>query len=164
MTQRIPMPDPASRQRPRGPWRLASLLGAIALQLGPPALAQDGNDLLRCGVPAIPAIPVETVAWMSGGIGEADRAQMNRAAADYNLQVVFSDRAGHYLADVPFSIKAHPAGPRYAAVSAGPLLYIRLPPGRYRIGARLDGAWQARQIRIGAAARPVRIAFVSAGR
>lgn len=161
MTQRIPMPDRASRQRPRGPWRLASLLGAIALQLGPPALAQEGNDLLRCGVPAIPA---ESVAWMSGGIGEADRARMNRAAADYNLRVVFSDRAGHYLADVPFSIKAHPAGPRYAAVSAGPLLYIRLPPGRYRIGARLDGAWQARQIRIGAAARPVRIAFVSAGR
>ena len=61
-------------------------------------------------------------------------------------------------------IKAQPAGPRYAAVSDGPLLYIRLPPGRYRIGARLDGAWQARQIRIGAAARPVRIAFVTAGR
>lgn len=161
MTQRIPMPDPASRQRPRGPWRLASLLGAIALQLGPPALAQDGNDLLRCGVPAIPA---ETVAWTSGGIGEADRARMNRAAADYNLQVVFSDRAGHYLADVPFSIEAQPAGRRYASVSDGPLLYIRLPPGRYRIGARLDGAWQARQIRIGAAARPVRIAFVTAGR
>lgn len=161
MTQRIPPPDPAPRQRVPGAWRAACLLGAIALQLGPPALAQDGNDLLRCGVPAV---PVESVAWMSGGIGEADRAQMNRAAADYNLRVVFSDRAGHYLADVPFSVEARPAGRRYAAVSDGPLLNIRLPPGRYRIGARLDGAWQARQIRIGAAARPVRVTFVSAGR
>lgn len=159
MTQRIPRPlQPHGSTR--GPWLLAGLLGAIALQLGPSALAQDGNDLLRCGVPGI---PVETVAWMSGGIGEADRARMNRAAADYNLQVVFSDRAGHYLADVPFSIKAHPAGPRYAAVSAGPLLYIRLPPGRYRISARLDGVWQAREIRSGATPRLLRIAFVSSG-
>ena len=68
----------------------ASLAGVSARTAG--GDASDGIQGMQGGV-----------AWMGGGVGEDARDSMRRAASAYNVRVVFSERQGAYLADVPFT-------------------------------------------------------------
>lgn len=107
--------------------------------------------------------PQAGVPWMSGGIGDEARDEMRKAATAYNVQIIFSNRQGSYLADIPFTVSGRNGKEILAGVSEGPLLYIKLPPAAYRISAQIDGAWQHRQIQAGATGRPVKTMFVSRG-
>lgn len=107
--------------------------------------------------------PQAGIPWMSGGIGDDARDEMRKAATAYNVQIIFSDRQGSYLADIPFAVSGRNGKEILAGVSEGPLLYIKLPPGGYRISAQIDGAWQHKQIQVAATGRPAKASFVSRG-
>jgi len=101
--------------------------------------------------------------WLSGGIGDEALSEMRKAAAAYNVHVTFSGRRGAYLAGVPFRVLKSDGRPVYAGISDGPLLYLKLVPGAYRIAAEIDGAWQERRIRASAPKTPVKLMFVAKG-
>jgi len=107
--------------------------------------------------------PQEDFSWMSGGIGDEALQEMRRTAAAYNVHVLFSDRQGHYLANVPFAVVGRDGRQIYSGVSDGPMLYLRLPGGAYRVSAEIDGIWQNRAVRAGGKGRPARLSFVARG-
>jgi hypothetical protein len=49
----------------------------------------------------------------------------------------------------------------YSAVSDGPLLYLKLPPGSYQIAAQIDGVWQNQHVQAGAPGSSANVSFVA---
>ncbi|KAB2970243.1 hypothetical protein [Zoogloea sp.] len=150
-----------ARLQPPPAW-YAGLLGALLLISGTPVLAGEwAGQPLNGSAGGSTAPSAGAVEWMSGGIGAPDRERLHAAAGHYNVLVVFSDREGHYLADVPFAVKDCKGRPIQADVSEGPFLYLRLPPGCYRMGARLGAAWTSQALQLRPGSRLVRMSFVS---
>jgi len=108
--------------------------------------------------------PQEQIQWISGGVGDDARAEMRLAATAYSVHLMFSNRQGSYLADIPFTVSKPNGREIYSGVSAGPLLYLNLPPGTYRIAVQLDGVWQNRRIRAGTSGYPAKASFVGNGK
>lgn len=79
------------------------------------------------------------IAYMSGGVGEEERDAMRSLAGDYNLRLVFAGKDGAYLADVKVGIRDAAGHDILSAVSNGPWFFAKLPSGRYKIHADIDG-------------------------
>ena len=101
--------------------------------------------------------------WISGGVGDEAFAAMRSSASDYNVHVLFTGRHGAYLADIPFSVKARNGEEVLSGISAGPLLYLRLPAGNYQLAAKLNDAWQSQRIQVSNLPGATRARFVSQG-
>lgn len=108
--------------------------------------------------------PQDELAWMSGGIGDEARDEMRKAAIAYSVHLVFSDREGSYLAGIPFTVTRRNGHELYSGISAGPLLYLKLPPGSYQIAAKYDGVWHNKRVTAGTSRAPARVSFVSIGK
>ncbi|MFT3848286.1 MAG: hypothetical protein QM739_06290 [Propionivibrio sp.] len=98
--------------------------------------------------------------WRSGGVGDEALEAMHQEAAAYNVHLTFSTRDGAYLANIPFTVVRSGGETLFSGVSDGPLLYLRLEPGRYRISAELEGVRQVREVRIDRGV--TRLSFTSA--
>lgn len=151
----------------RQPCRLSIPLALVALLVALPStrlLAEGAVDVTRANTTSAPQ---EEVAWMSGGVGDEALDDMRKVAAAYNVRVVFSDQRGSYLAGIPFTVARLAPGNEqqiYSAVSDGPLLYLKLPPGPYQIAAQIDGVWQSQHVQAGAPGSSTRLSFVSRGK
>lgn len=99
--------------------------------------------------------------WMSGGIGDEARDSMHKAAQHYNVQLVFSAHNGNYLSNVPVTVTQSNGRQVYAGISAGPLLYLKLPPGAYQVTAELDGTQQIKHINASASGHAEQVMFIS---
>jgi hypothetical protein len=77
----------------------------------------------------------EGVRYLVGGIGSDEREMIENLGMGYNVKFVFADGSGDYVSDVRVVIDdLH--GKRLAQVMTnGPWLYVKLPPGRYRVEA-----------------------------
>lgn len=101
------------------------------------------------------------IRYVSGGVGESERAELNALSSQFNLHLLFATRgSGEYLSAVQVNILDARSGPVLSAESKGPWFYAQLPPGDYRVevtptGRRgqdetqrktvhLDGSGQAR--------------------
>ena len=89
---------------------------------------------------------------------------MRKAAPAYNVHLMFSNRQGSYLADIPFTVSKLNGRELYSGVSEGPLLYLKLPPGTYQIAVQLGGVWQNKRIRAGTSGNPAKASFVGNGK
>lgn len=140
--------------------RSGALVVAAALLCAPPfaAVAKEAGRSEAASASQADA------GWISGGVGDESREEMHKVAAGYDLHLVFSDQRGSYLAEIPFTVTRLAVGKRQeilSAVSDGPLLYLKLPPGTYAIAARIDGVWQTQRIHTGTAGSSRRLSFVS---
>lgn len=79
------------------------------------------------------------VAYVSGGIGEVGQAQTQALGRDMNLQMVFAQRDGSYLAQVDVAVADGRGNTVLDVDASGPLLYAQLPPGRYQVTATAQG-------------------------
>lgn len=126
-------------------------------------------------LPSLPSMAQESVAqtnsrgqesagmaWLSGGVGDEALQEMRKVAANYNVHVIFSDRQGKYLANIPFKVDGKDGQNIHSGVSDGPLLYLKLAPGNYQVAAEIDGQWQHRRVRVAASKVPVKLVFVTA--
>ena len=134
------------------------LILAAALQ-GTPLQAEEKKEGARASATATSLAPIS---WMSGGVGDEALGEMRKVASSYNVHIVFSDRAGAYLAGIPFSVAGGDGRLIHSGVSDGPLLYLKLTPGSYQISAEIDGAWQRQKVKLGANQASIRLSFVSA--
>jgi len=90
---------------------------------------------------------VATSAYVNGGIGLDEQAAMHRLAKAFPLRVVFSENKNRqFLADVPMMISDASGRPIFELREAGPMLYVVLPQGRYKVSARYKGVIQTHEV------------------
>jgi hypothetical protein len=70
------------------------------------------------------------IAYISGGIGDEERAALRAVQKDYNLHVLSAGVKGGYVGDAHMVISdSH--GQEVIHAIVGPLFYAKLPPGHY---------------------------------
>jgi hypothetical protein len=144
-------------------FRLSRPAVCLALCLGLPATTVQAQETAGVAQANAASPPQAELPWLSGGIGDEALQEMRKAAVGYNLQVMFSNRLGSYLASVPFKLSSRDGRSLLSGVSEGPLLYLKLVPGTYQFAAEIDGAWQSRSIRVSSSKSAVRLMFVARG-
>jgi len=137
------------------------LLALVVATCWVPVWAETGGQAARQD---LASAPQEQIPWISGGVSDEARDEMRKAAPAYNVHLMFSNRQGSYLADIPFTVSKLNGRELYSGVSEGPLLYLNLPPGIYQIAVQLDGVWQNKRIRAGTSGYPARASFVGNGK
>jgi len=89
-------------------------------------------------------------AYISGGIGEDERAVLEASKDYYNLRLVFAARgSGEYLSAVRVRIADEKGAELLEADTDGPFFYARLAPGAYVVTAAYGDEAQTRRVRIG---------------
>lgn len=155
-------PPFAFQTRPR-PFRLSMQKGLLvlvaALQCAP-LLAEGVDEAAKYNAASVSP---EGISWMSGGIGGEAREEIRKSAAAYNVHLVFSHQNGSYLSGIPFTVTRQDGRQIFSGISEGPLVYLKLPQGPYRIAAEIDGAWQRRRLQAGGPGRSTAMMFVARG-
>jgi len=96
------------------------------------------------------------VMFRSGGIGMPERLLLARAAADFNLKLVFAEGPHRaYLSDVRVVIERPGGAPLVDAVSEGPWFFVRLEPGEYVVRIRYGSGVKEQRITVGDRQRDV---------
>ncbi len=100
---------------------------------------------------AILLATVTTTTYLNGGIGRSEEAAMHRVAHEFPLRIAFSERKdGEFLADVPVVISDAQGNPVFQLPNAGPMLYVMLPHGRYKVSARFKGRTETQEVALDA--------------
>ncbi|MBK5966224.1 hypothetical protein CCR95_19580 [Thiocystis minor] len=74
------------------------------------------------------------IRYVSGGIGESERNELNALSSQFNLHLLFATQgSGEYLSAVRVNILDTQDAPVLTAESKGPWFYAQLPPGDYSI-------------------------------
>ena len=107
------------------------------------------------GAVAAPASSPEVGSYLNGSVGLEERQAMQAERAEYNLQLRFAKaKTGEYLSGVNVTIESQAKmQTAWHLKDAGPLLYVRLQPGSYRICAESDGSKQVLMVKVGRHAR-----------
>ena len=74
----------------------------------------------------------------SGGIGDEELAEIDRARPNYNTRLVLSEASGSYVSNVTLNLATVLGEPIVSLSGAGPLVLLQLPPGSYLINARYE--------------------------
>ena len=90
---------------------------------------------------------VATSEYLNGGVGLDEQAAMRSVAKAFPLRIVFSENKNRqFLADIPMVISNSSGNAIFELRAAGPMLYILLPQGRYKVSARYKGVIQTHEV------------------
>lgn len=111
-------------------------------QTAPPAsgCAMPGHELYKQALPEVQHLGA--VSFLTGGIGVDEARAMRGERMKYPLALTFVQTYGgksQFLAHILVEIVRDDGSPVLCATSAGPYLFVDLPPGQYRIQAETDG-------------------------
>jgi hypothetical protein len=73
----------------------------------------------------------ENITFVSGGLSEPERKNLEETGRKYSLKVIFSNERGEYLSDVTVRISGQRGESILTTVSNGPWFFINLPSGTY---------------------------------
>lgn len=79
---------------------------------------------------------------LTGGIGVDEARAMRAERSKYPLAMTFAQSYGEknqFLSHILVEISRDDGSPIMCATSAGPYMFVELPPGQYRIVAETDG-------------------------
>ena len=83
----------------------------------------------------------------NGGVGKEDEVALHRIAQEFPLRMTFSERKdGEFLADVPVVITDVHGNPVFELPNSGPMLYVMLPNGKYKVSARFKGLTESQEV------------------
>jgi hypothetical protein len=106
-----------------------------------PAIAQDFGVTEEQG---------EVAKYVNGGIGDGQTRYMQSIAKNWPMRIMFSQlKANEFVAGVNLQITDSRKATMLQLDSAGPLTYVQLPPGAYRVTATHDGQTQTRNVTLG---------------
>ena len=89
------------------------------------------------------------IRYLSGGIGEGERAELNALSNQFNLRLLFAMQgSGNYLADIRVNILDSRGEVTLSAESNGPWFFAQLPPGTYTIEVSIPDQLQRQTVRI----------------
>lgn len=98
------------------------------------------------------------IAYVSGGIGDDEARALRAMASRFNVHLEFYNEAnGEALSDVTLVVTDGEGKRLLRAVTTGPLLFIRMPAGRYSAHATYQGVTRSHDFR--AQAAPVKHVF-----
>lgn len=124
---------------------LAAAFATQAILASTMALAQE-NEALR-------PVTEAGVTYVSGGIGEDETTAIRAMAPKFNLDLVFAQKNGTYLSDVDVVVMSSTGAQIVALKTNGPILLMRVAPGRYLVTATADQAKQTRWVTVPAHGR-----------
>jgi hypothetical protein len=117
---------------------LTSSVGVTTLIVG----LLGGNVLAKMAAPLPQVRTSGQVDYLSGGIGDEEAAAIQRMSMQWPLTLEFAIKDGEradFAAGVSVTIHDSNGGAILQAVSEGPLLLARVPPGHYTVDATLGG-------------------------
>jgi len=121
--------------------------GPAGLDCGPVMSRSAASDQFASG--GLPAQKQASgLTYISGGIGEDEVAAFRRAAPSYSLRLTFTGKGGEFLADVDTRIYKPDGKQIFGAISDGPFMYIKLPAGKYRVVAIVNGTERKAQVTV----------------
>lgn len=122
------------------------------------AFAQAGALALAQGVTPEPA-GARAASHVCGGVSQDDADAMKAKAREHALMLTFAESSGAYVADVDVEIRDRRGAVVLSTRCEGPIMLVDLPPGSWRVTARIGG--QARQQAIATSrGRTARATFV----
>lgn len=125
-------------------WSVAAISAAAMMALGAPVTSAAAAS------PAATRPEARQVPYLNGGVGEDSQEQMKSEAAQWPLRMTFSANANNeYAAGVQLAIRDHQGAEVLKLKDAGPITYVRLAPGKYRISANHNGQEQVRSVDVG---------------
>jgi hypothetical protein len=90
------------------------------------------------------------ITYISGGVGLDEQNAMRALRADYNLRLTFATKqTGAYRSDVQLDIADTKGNSVLSVANTGPMVFVKLPAGTYRISAAAEGKTFKRSVRIG---------------
>ena len=94
---------------------------------------------------------VRATMYLNGGIGADEQQYMRKVAKDWPLRMIFSEnKDNEFVADVDVLI-TDMRGNLYLQLSnGGPMTYVMLPTGKYRITASFRGLSETREVTLNA--------------
>jgi hypothetical protein len=110
----------------------------------------SGYSLAYVGPNHIKKGNMNGVKYLTGGVGLDERAAIQKMAKDnYNLQFVFAEASGPYLADIMVDIQGKDGKQLVDMSAAGPWFFAKLPNGQYKITVIHDGKSEIRHLVVG---------------
>ncbi len=92
--------------------------------------------------------------YISGGVGEGERAAILRMSRDFNLKLEMADKGGEYISDANVVIRKQ--GNEILNVTPdGPLMFVKLPAGTYQISATHEGNAKQQTVTVGSSMKKV---------
>lgn len=95
------------------------------------------------------ALAADAIEVQSGGVGLGAREALMKTYGDYNLHVAFAEISGAFLADVDVTIRDAQDRVVWSGTADGPLLFVRLPDGRYTVEAQVNRETRRRIVQVG---------------
>ena len=90
---------------------------------------------------------INGVKYLTGGVGLDERAAMQKTAkGNYNLQLVFAETTGPYLADIKVGIQGMDGKKLVDMSTKGPWFFVELPTGQYTVTVTHDGKSEVRHL------------------
>lgn len=85
---------------------------------------------------ALPAAQTQgAISFITGGIGSDEASAFRAAAGQYNLRLTLSTVDGEFFAGVKVTLRDAQGNSVAQAVSDGPYLFFKVPPGKYEVTA-----------------------------
>jgi hypothetical protein len=125
-----------------GEWAIAPLPRPST---GPEAIAPPSQDPASRPVTSapeklVPLISDQGIRYLSGGVGDDERADLDALSNQYNLRLLFAKQgSGEYLSAVRVNILDVHEATVLTAESRGPWFFTQLPPGDYIVDVSTPG-------------------------
>lgn len=88
--------------------------------------------------------------YLNGGIGQDEQQSMHKDAHHWPLRMTFSDRSDNeFVAGVHLKVFDHAGKAVLRLQDAGPMTYVQLPQGEYRVTASYKGDMLSRMMHVG---------------
>jgi len=98
---------------------------------------------------ALEAKRAGAIEYVSGGVGDEERAQLNEVRARYNFHLTMAQAGGEYLEGVQVRLTPARQGDKVIEARAeGPQFFAKLPPGDYLLTATYQGKVQSQKVSI----------------
>ena len=97
--------------------------------------------------PPLHAMQAGNITYLTGGIGDDERDQLDAMKPSYNLRVLNASTSGEYVVNTHVVLR-NQQGSELLDIPAGPILLVSLPKGTYTLDASHAGAERTEQIKI----------------
>lgn len=116
------------------------------------AAALSGAVFAACAQASLPEVQRSgDVEYVTGGVGLDESTALKAAARQWPLALQFAVTGGgsaQYASDIGVVMRGADGRTVLEAVSGGPFLLVRVPPGRYAVEATRNGQTQRRQLTV----------------
>jgi hypothetical protein len=120
------------------------MAGAICCAcLASPALAEQPD--VSAPPPLTPVVAGD-VTFLTGGVGESEQAAIRKMTGDYNVRITLTRPDGAFLSGVDVQLESASGHSLIHTRTRGPMMLVRLDPGRYVLKASEQGHTPERRV------------------